>query len=245
MTSNPVIFGINPFDGNSENPQHQVGVKGVSPEGKVFRYVKCGGTGIAVGKLCIAPDVQSNHEDIAFASAGSVGDTKISVTLGATGVDANEYDEGFLCVIDDTGEGYSYPIERHDTSSSGSENINVYIKQPGLRAATTTSTTVTLVSNPYKNVLISDGTQTDLPVGVTVKALTANYYGWVQTGGIASVLTDNNGSTAGTPVTIGDTNSGAVETRNAAGEPYVGIVPAGANGTAGEHNPVYLQIDSV
>lgn len=241
LGGNPGIFGIDPYS-QSSTPVHQLGAKGISPDGRIFRYAKASSTGIAVGKLCIAADITANHEDLAFATAGAIGDKSVSITVGATAVAANEYDGGTLHIIDDTGEGHTFLIEKHG-ASDGSEAVTFYIK-PGLEVATTTSTTVTLARNKNMNVLISDGTLTDVPVGVTPIAVTASYYFWIQTGGPATCLVDANDTTAGSPITIGDTNTGAVETRDGAGEPIVGIQPAGAGADVGEHGVFFLTLDS-
>lgn len=240
LSGNPTIFGIDPFS-LSTTPKHPVGAKGVSPDGRTFRYAKAAATNIATGKLCVAADVTANHEDIAFAVAGAVGDQSINVTLGATAVAANEYDGGYVVIIDDTGEGHTHLITSHP-ASDGSEAVDIYIK-PGLEEATTTSTTVTLVRNPYTNVVISATDQADIPLGVTPIAATASNYFWLQTGGIASCLSDES-TAAGDVCTIGTGTAGAVEAADAANEPVVGIIPAGVAAEDGEHNPIYLTLDN-
>lgn len=237
------IFANSPLEENSETPKHPVGTRAVTPDGRTFRYAKAGATALVIANLQVQADLTAHHEDIAFAAAGSIGDDSISVTLGATAVTANEYDGGYVTVIDDTGEGYNYEIVSHGVSS-GSEAITVYIK-PGLKAATTTSTTVTLVRNPYSAVVIATGgSQADLPAGVTVRAVTAKYFCWLQTGGIASVLSSGtNVPTAGQPITIGEADNGSVSERDAIAEPLVGIALTGVNATADEHNPYFLTLD--
>lgn len=237
------IHSSYPMQENSATPNHTVGTKAVTPDGRIFRYAKAGATALIRGRLNVAADITANHEDNVFQTAGAVGDTTVSITVGATAVTANEYVGGYLCIQDDTGEGYNHLIVRHDAKAAAAGTVTFDIK-PGLFAATTVATTVTLVRNPWSNVVISDGTQTDIPVGVSVCAVTANYYCWLQTGGIASVLTDTAGATAGTQITIGTTDAGAVETRNAVAEPIVGIEPAGGVSTAAEHNPFFLTIDT-
>lgn len=243
LSGYPTIFGIDPYSIDTV-PRHQVGVKGVASDGRVFRYSFAGASDIVTAVLCVAADITTNHEDIAFATAGSIGDTVHSITVGATAVAANEYVGGYMVIIDDTGEGYSHLITAHDASSAGSENINVYTK-PGLQVATTTSTTVTLVRNPYRAVVIATGgTQTDVPVGVTPRAITASNYFWLQTGGIASILTSGtNTATAGEPITIGEATNGSVSGRDAVAEPFVGHALTGVAPTSGEHNPYFLELD--
>ena len=242
LSGNPTVFGIDPFSIGT-TPLHPLGSKGITADGRIFRYAKAGSTNIATGKLCIAADIVANHEDRAFATAGAVGDTSVSISIGGTAITANQYDEGYLAIIDDTGEGHVHKIISHGTSSAGSENVTFFIS-PGLEEATTTSTTVTLIRNLYSGVLISDGSQADIPVGVTPIALTGDNYGWLQTGGIASVLTDTGAqATQGHPVTIGGTSSGGLTEHDAATEPIVGYAPVGVAPTSGEHNPYFLTLD--
>ena len=236
------IFASYPMQENSSTPNHPVGTKAVTPDGRIFRYAKAGAAALVAAQLQVAADITANHEDNVFQTAGAVGDKTVSITVGATAVVTNEYVGGYLCVQDDTGEGYNYLIERHDAKTAGAGTVTFDIN-PGLFAATAVATTVTLIRNPYSNVVVSDGTQTDVPIGVAVRAVTADYFCWLQTGGIASVLTDTNGATAGTKITIGATDDGAVETYNAAGEPELGYELAGGVSTAEEHNPFFLTID--
>lgn len=238
----PTVFGIDPYSVDSI-PTQDLGTKGVAPDGRIFRYGNVGGTQIAAGKLCVSPAMTANHEDIAFASAAAIGDKSVSITIGATAITANEYDEGFLLVIDDTGEGYTHKIVSCPTTD-GSAAISISIT-PGIQVATTTSTTVALLRNPYRDVVIATGgTQTSIPVGVSPIVMTASYYGWFQTGGWAAVLSSGtNTATAGEPVTIGEATDGSVSGRDSVAEPLVGIAQETTAATSGEHNAYYLMID--
>jgi len=236
----PTVFGINPLD-TSSTPKHDLGTYGYTADGRLFRYAKAGGTGLSQGQLQIMADLAGNHDDCATNTA-SKGDTTVTVTLGATAVVANEYDGGYMVVNDDTGEGTTYRIESVP-ASSGSEDVVVVLKD-ALWENFGAGTTVTLVRNPYYGILVSDGTQTDTALGVPIVDVTANYYCWIQTKGICSVLADTGAQpSGGSPITIGDTSTGGVEARNAAGEPYLGMGLKGITYTSGEYEPVLLQID--
>lgn len=237
------VYGIKPTE-VSEAPLHQLGTKGYSADGRIFRYGQAAGTEIATGVLCVSPAITANHEDIAFQAAGAVGDKVVTITLGATAVTGNEYEEGYLLIVDDAGEGYTHLIERAPaTASAGDIELRI---TPGLQVATTTSTTVTLVRNPYRDVVIATGgTQTSIPVGVSPRVMTADNYGWFQTGGWATVLmSGTNTPTAGEPVTIGEATNGSVSGRDAVAEPLVGIAQETTNPASGEHNGVFLTLDS-
>ena len=241
LSGNATVFGIDPFS-ESSTPVHPIGTKGMTPDGRIFRYAKNGAVALTTGKLTIAADLVTNHEDRAFATAGAVGDKTVSISIGATAITANQYDEGYLVIIDDTGEGHVHQIVSHGTTS-GSANVSFTIS-PGLEEATTTSTTVSLMRNRWSGVLISDGSQSDVAAGVTPIAVTAGYYFWAQTGGMASILTDTGAQAVqGQPITIGGTSSGGVTIHDAATETYLGMAPVGVTPTSGEHNPYWLEID--
>ena len=225
----------------SEDPRANLGEKVVTPDGREYRYAKNGGTALNPGQLIIAADAVSNHDNLAVNTA-EVGDTTLTVTLGATAVTANQYVGGYAVVNDDTGEGIAYKIIAHPTSD-GSEAIAITLEDP-IKVAFADATTVTLIANKYSGLIISDGTQTDTPVGVPNVAVTADYYFWVQTKGLCPVLVDGSTQpTPGQPVTIGNATSGAVEVKNAVGEPTVGQALKGQTYTAGEYEPVYLSLE--
>lgn len=243
LSGQAAIFGIDPYSVTS-TPLHDLGTKGYSNDGRIYRYGQAAGTEIAAGKLCISPAITANHEDIAFAAAAVIGAKTVTLTLGATAITGNEYEGGTLLIVDDTGEGYSHEITSAPaTDANGTATITI---KPGLQVAVTTSTTATLVRNPYRDVVIAvGGTQTSIPVGVSPRVMTADYYGWFQTGGWATVLqSGTNTPTAGEPVTIGEATNGSVSGRDSVAEPVVGIAQETTNPVSGEHNGVFLQIDN-
>jgi len=239
LTSIPVIYGIVPHE-NSEDQKHQLGVKGVTSDGRIYRYAQNAGTKITLGKLAVAPDITALHED-RDVNTFAVGDTSITVTLGATAITGNEYEEGFVNITDETGQGIMYKIA-NCPATGASEDVVIRLAEP-IRVAAVAATTVTLYRNKYRDIVVSDGNQIDMPVGVPNVDLPANYYGWIQTGGPCSILVDTNDTTATQGITIGDTEAGAVETRDAIAEPIVGIQPAGDNADAGEYGVYELTLD--
>ena len=239
MTGAPVIYGIKPHEDSSEQ-KHPVGTMGVSNDGRTYRYCQAGGTALEPGTMCIAPDITTAHEDIAV-NTFAVGDKSITATLGATAITGNEYQEGFVNVTDELGQGIMYKIKSCPATALSSDVV-VLLEEPIVVAAHA-DTTVTLYRNKYRDVLVSDGTQADLPVGVPNVEIAANAYGWLQVGGPCSILVDANDTTVGKPVTIGDGTAGAVESRNAATETYVGNQPAGVGADAGEYGVFELTLN--
>ena len=241
LTGTPVIYGIVPHE-DSTDQKHPLGSKGVTDDGRTYRYIQAAGTALEPGLLVVAPDITADHEDRAV-NTFAVGDFNITVSLGSTGISNNEYDEGFVSVIDETGQGIMYAIKNIPDSSSGSEDIIITLSEP-IRVAAVANTTVTLYRNKYRDVVVSDTNQVDLPVGVPNVEILGDSYGWVQTGGPCTILVDTNDTTAGSQITNGNTEAGAVEVRNAVVEPLVGIQPIGSNSDAGEYGIFELLLDT-
>lgn len=235
----PLIYGIHPHEVSTDQ-KHQLGSKGISADGRVYRYAQNGDTEIGPGLLCVAPDITALHEDLAV-NTFAVGDTSITVTVGATAIVAGEYEEGFVNITDDTGQGIMYAIA-NCPATAGTADIVVRLSEP-IRVGAIAGTTVTLMRNKYRDLRVSDVNQTDMPVGVMNVTLPIDYYGWLQVKGPCSILVDSNDTTAGSYITNGDTEAGAVETRNATAEPIVGIQPIGNNADPGEYGSYELMLD--
>lgn len=235
----PHIYGIHPHE-TSEDQKHDLGTKGISADGRVYRYAQNAGTEIDPGLLCVAPDITANHEDRAV-NTFVIGDLSITVGIGNTLIAAGEYEEGFVNVTDDTGQGIMYAIANCPATAVNSDVV-IRLAEP-IRVAAIAGTTVTLYRNKYRDLRISDVDQTDMPVGVMNVVLPANYYGWLQVKGPCSILTDSNNSTAGLYITNGDTEAGAVELRDNQTEIIVGIQPIGNNADVGEYGAYELMLD--
>lgn len=204
----------------SSIPRAKLGEKTVTADGRVYRYAKAGAVDLAPGKLVVAATAVANHENIAVASAAAVGDTQITVTLGATLATANQYSEGFMVVNDAAGEGIAYKIKSHPAANA-SASLVVTLEDP-IKVALTTSSEVSLMKNLYDGLVISVTDQADAAVGIPNVTVTASYYFWVQTGGVCSALADE-ALTAGVALTTGTGVAGAVEALDAAGEQEIGV----------------------
>lgn len=245
ISGNPTIFGVDPYHAGSNSDTETraiLGTLAVDPDGRTHRYGQLAGTAVGTSRLCVKAAITANHEDIAFQTAGVVGDSSASISVGATDIVANEYDDGFLVIIDDAGEGYVHRITRHGVNS-GAATV-VFGITPNLQVATTTATTVTLVRNEWRDLVIATGgTQTDIPAGITVVAMAADEFGFFGVAGVFPCLTSGtNTATAGEPVTIGEATNGSLSGRDAVAEPLVGYAPTGVAPTSGENNPYYVSI---
>lgn len=219
--------------------EHALGDVYKDASGRTFVYAKAGATALSRGKLTVAADPVANHQDMSFAVAPAVGDTKIQVTLGATAATADQYRDGWMVVNDGTGEGRAYPVEGNAAADSAATCI-VYLKEGIDTAGALSEANVNLIPGKWNGTVISAADQADMPTGVPNVAVTAAYYYWSQVGGPCAVLADETLSPVGGVVTIGSSTAGAVEELDAVAEPVVGEVMIA--GVDGEYPVINLQI---
>lgn len=226
---------------NDAVAQHAVGQLAMDKYGDLYRYAKLAAD-VSAGYLLVSLGREANHQNVALSAAAAAGASLVIPTVGATAVDANEYDDGYLVFNDVAPEGEWYRVSHHD-SSAGSAAVNIYLARPLLSAATTSSE-VSLVRNPWMKPAVSQ-LIAERAAGVTV--LDVDYseapYTWLKTKGVASVLVDTSGVTVGYKATISDQVNGAVGVLSDLDAEFeVGQMMA--TGTAGEFNPIYLTIDA-
>jgi hypothetical protein len=186
------------------------------------------------------------------------GDKTISVVLGATLAEEQEYQDGYLTVETATlGVGQTFKLKGHDYVASGG-TLTAELYDPVVTSTTGTEVW-SLKKNPWSHpvILVASGsTQTGMAVGVplvnfaacaTASVATAGYlrtatstwtqprYGWFQTWGPCSVLQDASATLVGTNV-IGGTVAGSigvdVETviKNPIGFPMTSLTSSGGYG---------------
>ena len=173
----------------SEQKQ-KLGTRGVLPDGRVFYYAKNSSTAITpAGKICDGIAAVAAHDMDLAAAAASAGATSFTSGTSLT-VTKDQYADGYVLFNDGPAQGEVYRV-KSNTAVSSATGLSITIDEPdGLRTALTTSSLFGLAYSPYKDVKIidGDGTATTGPLGVNPIPVTASYYFWLQTSGIASVL---------------------------------------------------------
>lgn len=174
--------------GTTQN--HTLGEKAVSSDGRTFRYVKAGGTVLVPGNWLQSPAIVANHVNLTPTAAVAVGDTTITVTLGATAATANQYAGGVVVVeIGTTGKGQSLLVKSHPAAASAATLV-LTLSDP-VQVATSGTVTVSLVANLYNGVIQTPQTTlTGTPVGVAVGAIPAGEFGWICSRGLTAALAD-------------------------------------------------------
>ena len=172
--------------------EHALGTKMVLPDGRTFYYAKNSSAAITSGGMIVdgIAAVAAHDMDVPPTAAQSVGDNTVSLEVPTTDLTKDQYKDGYLIFNDADGEGEVYRIVSHPAhDASDDATVIITIEDEGLQTAITTSTEAQLIYNPYTNVKLidGDGTMTTGPLGVTTIPVTASYYCWLQTSGIASV----------------------------------------------------------
>ena len=176
--------------------QHKLGELYIDPYGRKFRYAQAGGSNLVTGNLLQEAAEDANFRSMAVQAAVAIGELDIPVTLGGTAVTANMFECGDLVVESSTGIGQVFKIERHSVQTSTSGTCTFYVDH-AVKIALTTSSQVSVRKSAYDGVIQSPvTTQTGRIVGVALYAMTAGYYGWIQSGGDCAVLMDAGTNTA-------------------------------------------------
>lgn len=171
------------------NQRWPLGTLMMLQDGRKFRFFENGATALAAGRLIQSEVPGANFDELAIPSAVAVNTKAFNVTNGATAITLNQFAEGYMNVEDDAGEGHLYKIAGNAAEAAGSAPFEVQLAH-GILVAFTTATTVGLTKSPYRDAIIHPSPPTAAVLGVTPVAVAANAFGWVQTWGPCSVLTE-------------------------------------------------------
>lgn len=234
----------------SPTPQATVGTRFESADGRVYRYAQFDpANNMVAGNLLqgVAPVLNHQHLTVptgggAAAGMGPLGaPVSLVVTLGATSGSAGFYSNGYAVVDSGSGHlGQTYSIVSNTTAAS-SGTMTIVLGEPLVTAITAGTDTISLVPNQYNGVIQNPTTMTGGAVGVAVIAGTAGWYGYVQTRGIASVLSDVTAPAKGLGVIPSTTTAGAIATAGTATSYVVGV--ATVAGVSARANPVFLTLE--
>lgn len=207
---------------------YPVGQKLVTPSGSIFRYTKLGELGVA-NKLYQSEVPKTNWITQAATTALVVGDTTIAFTDGGTSYGANDFVGGTLLAEETADLGHIYPIASHPLSSGSAEVIFTLVKGVTVQnaVAVIADNVLTLLKNPWKDVIIHPAVPTAMVVGIPRIVIASGAYGWMQTRGVASCVIDSNTDALvlGTAASPSSVVTGGVELmQEAAGVVDKGIV---------------------
>jgi hypothetical protein len=225
----------------SSTPKELIGTLRIDHFGRKFRYCYAGSTALNPGMLSVGADINANHVNTAMGSAVAVGTEVIDVPISAgTAIAENALRGGFLQINDGTGEGHSYPIESNAAASATATSVAVALAV-GIKVALTATSEVSLITSQFYGT--QESTTVYPPAGVPLIAVTANYYYWSQTGGMACVYTYETTGT-GNNVEQSADSAGAVNTidSDATEAMSIGFI-VGTAGVSTEYKPIFLTLD--
>ena len=191
-----ILFNQGLFE-ESATQKHKLGTIRETDDGRRFVYCQATAADIAAG-ICVSKAVSPQDCTVAAADAAInlAGARKITLTLTGTPT-ANLYRDGFLVITAGTGIGAMHKIKGNTVDDDPASGRCTFYLYDALQATMVAgSTTVSVFANPYDGVLINpavadgDATTGEKILGVTTRVITASYYFWAQTWGLASVLLD-------------------------------------------------------
>lgn len=166
-------------------------------DGRRFVYCQATAAEIAAG-IIVSKAVAVQACTVAAADAVAAGARKITLTLTGTPT-LNLYRDGWAIITAGTGLGGMYKIKGNSVDDVPADSRCTFYLYDALEVALTTAgQTFDVIVCPYDGVLINpansnyDGTGTGLetPLGVTTRTITASYYFWAQTRGLAALMMD-------------------------------------------------------
>ena len=220
----------------SSTQKGNVGAERRLEDGRAFRYAYFAAA--ANRGLLVATDMSATSmaELDNSCTANSIGDSTVTITdatkLGSA--TADQYAGAYLHMTDDAGEGYTYRITGNTAASSNAVTFTIY---DTFLVAATTASDVVITGSPWNSVRAATVGTDYIVSGVTVMNVTANYYAWVQTRGVATILCDGTPAIA-SQVSLSDGVAGAAELKHDEIAPLVGFTLMA--GTDGAHIAVKL-----
>lgn len=158
-------------------------------DGRKWRYAENGGTAAVAGSLYQSELPTEAWDELVITATATTSRT-ITVTNSSTAIAADDFVDGYLNVEDDAGEGRLYLLQSHSAIASAVAGTLNFAPGNNPRVALTSATTVGLTKNPFKDVIIHPSPPTARVVGWANAAIPADQWGWIQTGGPVSALTD-------------------------------------------------------
>lgn len=228
----------------------ELGVRAVTGDGREFRYISAGASNLIAGQLQQAAAPQSNYVDVT-AIAVAAGATTATLTVStSTAVALNQFSGGYYQTYGTVANGGGQNLRiSSNTAVTASGTSITFVLEDAPSIAITTSATVNIIPPAYAAVIQVPTTVTGKVAGValtvnpnsstTLNGLTATYYGWVQTKGVANALI------AGTPAIgtgLSAPNGGTAGALQVTAATLMDIATNLKTGTDGRYGPVDLRI---
>ena len=206
ITGIPLISDTDLYKSNAvASSVYSVGDLVMGTKGRMYRYALAGAAALVKGNVLQESAENTTMENMAVGTAGVVADKYLQITNGTSTITSAQfvggtigvYTAGTVTVADE------YVITKITGTLTTGGALKVWLDRP-LRYAYTTSATVNMKRSPWSGVIqFPVTTPTGMPVGVAIYEIPLEEYGFVQTHGECTVLSDNStfavGSAVGTP----------------------------------------------
>lgn len=198
-----VLLGNGDIYKESVTKKYPLGTRGFTRDGRVYRYAKNGGVALTPGTLIQAEAVNSDMvaqplADSTDWAVPTTSSTLFRLSTATSMATADFFIDGYLMVTagttgNEVGQVMQIQSCPGSTATAGPAYCpEVYVySEDKLVTALTTSNTVSLIKNPYDDVVIAvmnDAAITSIPVGVCPISVQANYYFWLQTWGMSTAF---------------------------------------------------------
>ncbi len=176
-----------------------LGAEYSTDDGRTFRYCKNGSTEIAKNLVIQSELIDAQAVDVLqTGKTAAVGDTVLNLLITtANGLADGDLVDGWIIVNQGTSaidEGDMYVVKSNKFTASDTA-IKIEIADAGgVRNAIAATSNITFVKNLYRDVIVKPTTLTGVMLGVTTTIVTASFYFWAQTRGVASVIIDTGDS---------------------------------------------------
>lgn len=213
ITGRPMISDTDLYTSNAvASSAYSVGDVVAGSKGRLFRYSLAGGAALVKGNLLQEAVNDITYANMVVGTAGVVGDKYLQITNGTATITSAQFVGGTIGVYTagTIAVGDEYVITKITGTFTTGGALKVYLDRP-LRYAVTTSATVNMKRSPWSGVIqFPNTTQTGIPVGVAIYEIPLAEYGFVQTHGECTVLSDGSTFAVGSQVSPSLAAAGAV-----------------------------------
>jgi len=189
-----------------------------------------------------------NHQNInvtaftAYSNNGNIPASAI-VTLGATAMTAQQYQNGLAIVVAGTGKGQTLKIANNTAAvSSGTQGVITFEDGPNTNLDSTSY--ISLIPDEGSNVVVSPTTRTNVTCGAAFYTIPPGSYGFVITKGMTGILSDPTIAGVGYAISPSSSSVGTITVATSTGSTLTnGIIGyAAIAGTSGYANPVFINV---
>ncbi len=170
-----------------------LGTRMVLQDGRRYAFAEAGGTALVTGKVQQSEVPDGDHDTLAVVSGAQYART-INITNGSDAIEEDLYADGYAITEAAAGasEGYMLKVEQSHAALGASTTVALPLAAGyGLPLTLDTNDTITLIKNPYADVIISAAPAEALILGVACSPIPTTEFGWIQTWGPAAVFVDD------------------------------------------------------